>query len=359
MNDVDELKQFAVAHARAQNIPRYREVLAAISTDDADTAGSWVGEWTRAGDRLRSGGHAVDAVRCYNMARFPYVNGPARQEALDRCVETFGGWAGQNGIDRLDLDLSVGPVGCWSTGLSTTKRLPLVLICGGIVSIKEQWAPALALVRRFGMAGIVMEMPGVGENAARYDEGSPQLIGELLDAVADRAEVARTTALMLSFSGHLGLRRAVEDPRIRGLITAGPPVGPYFTDAAWHAALPAVTRDTLAQLTGAKPEELFDLMRPWALTPEQLAALDIPVACTASARDEIIPAGDVRMLRDHVRDLDLVEIDDVHGSPRHTAESRVWAARSILRMNDVRNAQSAVLGLVLGALRARRRLVPA
>jgi hypothetical protein len=97
----------------------------------------------------------------------------------------------------------------------------------------------------------------------------------------------------------------------------------------------------------------------WALTPGQLAALDIPVYYGASLRDEIIPAGDVQLLKDRVRRLEVVENDDVHGSPRHVAEMQLWTVRSLLRARDIHNLQSAAIGLLLRGQRARRRLAGA
>ncbi|MFI6985320.1 alpha/beta hydrolase [Embleya sp. NPDC050154] len=362
MNDIDELKQFVLVHAKAQNIPpaHYGELLGRIDNDDDGAPGSWAREWSRGAARLVGDGKLLEACRDYNMARFPYVDGPARQQALDGCVSTFGRWAAeQPDLERIDLDLPGGRVGCWATGLTDGPdgvRKPLLLVTGGIVSIKEQWAPVLLMARKLGLAGVVTEMPGVGENTLAYDRDSWRILSDVLDAVADRADVSRTYAVALSFSGHLALRCAVSDQRIRGIATAGVPVGAFFTDADWQSRLPRVTVDTLARLTGAKPENLYARMADWALTPDQLAALDIPVACTVSLRDEIIPPADPDLLRAHVRKLSLNTYDDVHGSPRHVTETRLWIIVSVLRMMGARTPQRALLEGLLAVIRLRRRL---
>jgi esterase FrsA len=85
MTDIDELKRFALLHARAQGIAGTAAILDRIHDDE-----SWTGRWFEAGERLLAEGRLLPAVRHYMMARFPYVDGPARQEALDRCVTTFG-----------------------------------------------------------------------------------------------------------------------------------------------------------------------------------------------------------------------------------------------------------------------------
>ncbi|MEK8173844.1 hypothetical protein NKH77_47620 [Streptomyces sp. M19] len=98
------------------------------------------------------------------------------------------------------------------------------------------------------------------------------------------------------------------------------------------ARAPRITVDTLAHMTGTEPGRLHETLRGRALTGEQLAGLRIPVAYTASLRDEIIPAGDVETLRKHVPALTVNEFDDVHASPAHVEETVEWTVRSVLAM---------------------------
>lgn len=334
---------------------RHRRLLDRITTDEGDRAGSWVHEWSAEAGRLAAGGHLLTACRHYNMARFPYVDGPARQRALEECVGAFDAWrADGTGIEPVTADLPGGPVPCWSIDLSARDRRPLLLVMGGIVSVKEQWAPVLVQARRLGMAGLVAEMPGVGQNPLRYGPESMSLVSELLDAVADRADVDRTYAVALSFSGHLALRAAVDDSRIRGIITAGAPVRRFFTDTVWQAGLPRVTVDTLTHISGNGLAGL----RSMALEEKDLKALTVPVYCLVSRRDEIIPGEDPAFIRRHVRDTRVVENDDVHGSPRTFLDSRLWIMRSILELTGGRAPQRAALTTLLGARRAFRAARP-
>lgn len=360
MNDVDELKRFAEVHARGQRIRGYADVLARIRTDDRAMPGSWVREWSREAELLQRRDRPLDACRHYTMARFPYVDGPARQYAHERCVSAFDRWRQTHpDIQRLDVDVQGSRIRCWAADLSTTDRRPVLLVMGGIVTIKEQWAPLLAGVRRLGMAGVVTEMPGVGENTLPYDTKSWRMLSAVLDAIADRADAAHTYAMAMSFSGHMALRCALDDHRIRGVITTGAPISDFFTDADWQRQIPRVTVDTLADLMGTAPADVAGGLADWALTDRQLAELEIPVSYMACRQDEIIPAGEPRRLAAHVRQLHVLEYDDVHGAPRHVAETQLWALASLLRMRGVRNPQSAVVGLLWRTRRARSRLVRA
>lgn len=357
MNDVSELKQFAVVHARSLNIKRYQELLDRIDNDREGAPGSWARVWTEAGDQLSEAGRPLDASRRYALARFPYPDGPARAQAGKLCVAAFDAWRRDKpGIERLDVELPTGRVGCWATGLSAAKPLPLLLVMGGVVTLKEQLGPALVLLRRLGVAAIVTEMPGVGENTLTYDADSWRQLSALIDAVADRADVARTYAYTFSFSGHLALRCAAEDSRITSVITSGAPVREFFLDDRWLGQVPQLTLDTVAHLIGAGRAELADRLRPLALPDEQLDRVRIPVSYLASRRDEIIPPGEVPLLRAHIRQLRVLENDDVHASPKHVADSLLWLILTVLRLRgrpDPRRVPVAALWLLL---RARHKL---
>lgn len=356
MNDIAELKRFVVLHARAQQLPpdRYRAVLDAIDNDEDGRPGSWAVEWSRSAAALQEGGDPLAASRHWTMARFPYVDGPVRQKALDHAVAAFDAWrTGQDGIDRLRLDTPRGELHCWATGLSAAPARPLLLIMGGIVSTKEQWAPALALVRRLGMAGVVAELPGVGQNTRPYDRDSARLIPDILDGIGGAA-AGGVYMLALSFSGHLALRAAAADERLRGLVLAGAPVHDFFTDPDWQRGLPRITRDTLAHLTGTEPEAVAGRVRDWALTDEELASVRIPVACVVSARDEVIPRSDVDRLARALPRVRLLEHDDVHGSPDHVEESQLWSVLSVLRMRRALPLRRAAMRAALFSMRRRR-----
>ncbi|WP_433261697.1 alpha/beta fold hydrolase [Actinosynnema sp. CS-041913] len=341
-----ELKRFIVVHAKAQGLrpAAYQPVLDGIDSDVDGEPRSWATAWRASGEALERAGRALDASRRYVMARFPYVDGPARRDAQERYLRLFVRWAAaQRDVRPLEVRVGDAVVRCWTTGLSAAAPRPLVLIMGGIVSVKEQWAPTLRLADRLGLAAVVTEMPGVGENALRYGPDSHRMISAVLDAVSDRADASRTTALALSFSGHLALRCAVEDRRIAGIVTAGAPVSAFFTDRRWREGVPRLTTDTLAHLTGEPADALDDLLPALALTTDQLDALDVPVRCLVSGRDEVIPPDDARLLRDHVRDLRVQQNDDYHGSPRHVLDSRLWVVESLLRLTGGRGLRPALV----------------
>lgn len=347
-----ELANFARLHARAQGLdePTVATVLRRILTDGTDAA--WPRVWAAHGDRLLRAGRPLEACRAYTLARFPYPADPERRAAGAAAVRAFDRWRRRTGgIRRLELDLPGGRAAAWAAGPEPREHRPLLLVIGGIISVKEQWAPFLRAARRLGVAVVVTEMPAVGENTGTYGPHSTELIPELLDALGAHACAAGVEVVALSFAGHLALAAAAHDPRITGVHTVGAPVAGVFADPETWRNLPATTRATLAHLTGEDGSSAGEdgaagdgpdaavrkRLAPMALRPDDLAAVRVPVRYVASRRDEIIPRREWERLAVALPDFTWVEFDDVHGSPAHLTDTRLWLLRGVLaRLGDRR-----------------------
>lgn len=334
MDHLGELKAYALLHARNQGMTAKAaaRTLARIHNDDEGDEASWARVWSTEGDALAARGRLLDACRCYALARFPYPADAERRRAHQSGVATFDQWrrARRRGIVRLELDHPEGRLACWAAGLDRGR--PLLVLTGGIVSVKEQWAPLLPKLTRLGYAAVVTEMPGVGENPLRYSADSWRLLPWLLDQLKDRARTADTTLLCLSFSGHMALRAAVDDDRIGRVLTVGAPVAHFFTDSDWWDRVPEITVSTLRRLTGATDTaELRSLLKEFPLDGAQLGGVRAAVRYVASTRDEIIPPQEHTLLRTALPDVRIKEFDDVHGSPDHAGALRRWLVLNLLR----------------------------
>ncbi|MFD9223057.1 alpha/beta fold hydrolase [Streptomyces sp. NPDC060064] len=334
---LQELRRHVLLHARAQGLaPAHcRRLLAGVATAHGAGRDSWPAVWSRAGDRLAGRGKWLEACRHYGLARFPYAaaDDVVRRRAQLLCVQSFDQWRRTRpGLDRIDIALPEGRFACWTAGLSATRPRPLIVVMGGIVSVKEQWAPILARADALGVALAVTEMPGVGENTLPYRADSHRMLSAVLDAVADRAEVQRTYAIALSFGGHLALRAALVDERVRGVATVGAPLRHFFLDREWQRQVPDTTVLTLAHLIGCKPDDVLDAVREWALTEDELRRLDIPVTYAAALRDDIVPLAETAaLLRDRTARREVLLLDDEHGAPAELGRVRVALLRAALR----------------------------
>jgi pimeloyl-ACP methyl ester carboxylesterase len=255
------------------------------------------------------------------------------------------------------MEIGVGDsrVRAWvKTGVPKSKRLLLVL--GGIVSIKEQWGELLNNADRLGMTVAITEMPGVGENTVPYDRTSWEMLPRLLDELGESSGVQCTYMTAMSFGGHLAMRAALHDMRISGIVTVGAPISDFFTRADLWPSLPETTIRTLAHIANVERENLQRHVASFALTDDELSRLKIPVYYVASLRDEIIPRSESLRLSSHVAQARVVEFDDVHGAPRHLTEYKIGIVRALLNMQGRARARRTALGAVQMLFAARRRL---
>ncbi|MDA8190554.1 alpha/beta hydrolase [Acidiferrobacter thiooxydans] len=349
MRYLDELKDLVHLHSRAQAIDRRltAAVLAAIESAEHDGAGSWTQAWSEVGEAAWREQRWLDAVKMFNLARFPFVQREGQRRAHHACVASFAAWVHQTRQRVETLTIAGGAFKAYAAGLD--HDWPMLIVTGGIVSIKEQWHRFLQLAERLRLCVVVAEMPGVGENTLCYHPSAHAMYGAILDTLVQRANTAHCHLLALSFSGHLALLHASVDQRIIGVTTVGAPVVRFFRDEAWFAQVPEVTKRTLAHLTRYTPETLFEEMRNWAL-PDDLPPITVPVYYLQSKWDEIIPEGEVAALGWLASDLRSYRLPDVHGSPNHLGLMSLWIVSTILATDPRQRIKA---GLVKLAWRVR------
>lgn len=359
---LEELRDLVMLHARAQNMDmaECRRVLGRIQAVDLQGEGGWGREWAREGDRHVAEGKADRAFQFYNLARFPYSSNEDMASAHAKCVSTFNTCALDKGIDfkRLTIGYQGFDIPCYFSSAGQDK--PLLLVMGGIVSIKEQWQAFLWAGKKLGVSVLVAEMPGVGENPLRYDESSYAFVSKLIDAAQDLADVSHTHVVAMSFSGNLAIGQALKDQRVRAITTVGAPVHAFFTDHHWWGQVPQTTKRTLAHLCQVDEAHLFGFIARFAIDKEQLAALRIPLYYVRSMGDEIIPAAEKRLLTENVERLSLREYNDVHGSPGHMGDLQKYVPMTVLKETGGNKFTYFMLNLMLvvGGLKRKARGVP-
>lgn len=330
--ELGEAKQFVGLHARLMGL-RDRQVdtvLDGITTLHGHGPDTWTTRWSRAADRQARAGHQQTAAHLYNLARFPYAKTPAQRTAAELAARSLHSWLLRTGKGERRRAVVDGHTVPFLFRAGPRPGAPLVVMMGGIVSLKEQWGGMLSAVPRLGCAVAIADFPGTGENPVPYTRAAARLYGALLDEVAGACDVHNTLVIAPSFSGHLALVHAAADDRIRRVITVGAPLTHFFTDPPTRAAMPRITRAALCHTTGAAPDALDTHLAALALRPAEISGLRIPVRYIASLRDEIIPQRDWREAAGlHPRFL-LHTFDDVHGSPNHLKQTRVLVIADLL-----------------------------
>ncbi|WP_078392764.1 alpha/beta hydrolase [Shouchella patagoniensis] len=336
----------------------YEEVLHSITKEHGMTDGSWIREWSKQGDIHRKKHQFIQACQCYNFARFPFVDGPERKDVQTKCVDVFQEWL-------LDQQLKVEKETIYFNGnefsvyLSSQRKAsnPLLIVMGGIVSIKEQWHQFLMAGPKMGFTVALAECPGVGENSLVYDEKSHGMIGAIMDQLAGRVNVNQTYFVGMSFGGQLGIKQAITDKRIQGITTVGAPVYQFYNEPGWLEQLPLITLKTLAHLTEIPEEEIVWNINHFAISKSEMTNLKIPVHYVFSNKDEIIPLSEKEFLKKHVAQLELIEFDDVHGSPKHMPEIQKYIPLSVMRQQKSnRILVRWMLAFLLGIQKEKRKL---
>lgn len=353
-----ELKDFVRVHALVQGLSAsvVERTLARIQSSVGEGAGAWPYEWMQEGELRDRNLASLDAASCFNLARFPFVDGPGRAHALKRCIEVFQQWARTEGVplERVEVTVQGRKVSAYGAGLGQYKA-PLLLVMGGVVALKEQWHNFLKASRFIRCPVMVVDFPGAGESGLAYHAGSHEELKAALGELLARAGTGECIALASSFSGPLWLRVALSDSRVRGVILHGSPIHDFFTDPAWWARVPMTTKLAMASCMRRPLEELETAKPALALPREELSRLEIPVLYVAGLRDEIIPSADWELVESGVPQGRVFRLDDVHGTPNRLREAALEIMWNVLRFGGKHRSPA---GLLVGSMRLAMSLEP-
>ncbi|WP_051558886.1 alpha/beta hydrolase [Allorhizobium undicola] len=325
MAKLPEAKQFVGLHARHMGFsPSFiDDVLSRIVSMDGDGPGSWVCEWSQKAAQAEQRNDHLSAANLYNLARFPAADSPAKRHAGEACTASFSRWMKEAGIGQRRL-ARVGEHGLTFLFSPAKRRdAPLVILMGGIVSLKEQWGGFLKLGRKLGAAVAIADFPGMGENPLRYDRSAAALYGAIMATVSYECDVSRTLIVAPSFGGYLAAVHGLRDPRIRGIVTIGAPLSAFFRDEEAKASMPSITRFALSVALSCPQEDVNDALSTLALSEAELKGIGVPLHYVAALEDEIIPASEWEEAKSLVPDFHLHAFHDVHGAPNHLTETRL------------------------------------
>lgn len=135
---LSELKRLVLLHARSQGIPCQvcHSVLSQIKRDE-DGDDGWADAWMAKGDHLLASGEAWQAIQCYNLGRFPYINTERRHQAHRRCIDTFATWVKTSGeqIQRIEIPFKGERISFYFS--AAQAKYPLLFVIGGLSRSKN------------------------------------------------------------------------------------------------------------------------------------------------------------------------------------------------------------------------------
>ena len=299
------------------------ELKSLVAKLDDTTEDKWVPVWRRAGRRHEDRGDALAdrgdldgaaaahmlAKTFYAIGRFPSELSPLKAEISADCARAY-----RKACRNLDPPMEVLDIECEGTSFRAHFRAPkskepvpaILIMCGADVFKEDRgWASELALDN--GMASLVMDAPGTGENPFPWEPGSVKAWVAAVDTLMARKEVdaGRIGAFGISRGGYSVMQLAGTAPdKVKAVVAvAGHPFGYEMTDAEMEEFVEA--RNQRASYCFGPPggppsfppssvreeEKLFD---GWALSSLGLVdRITMPVLMINGSSDHLAPVGNI------------------------------------------------------------------
>jgi esterase FrsA len=328
------------------------------------TEDKWVPLWGAAGkkhedegDRLAAAGdHGkardayLKAKTYYSIGRFPGEITPVKAEISADCARAY-----RKACERLDPPLEVVEVECDGRSVRSHFRAPagdepapaVLIMCGSDMFKEDRgWAGEMAL--EAGLASLVMDAPGTGENPFPWEPESVKAWMAAIDYLAGRPEVNadQIGAFGISRGGYSVMQLAGCYPEMVHAVVAiaGHPFGYHLTKDEMQAVVDA--RNARSTFVFGEPggPPSFE---PWSIEVEEelfnkwsLSALGIldkitqPILMINGKHDHLAPIGNIYFMLEHGPATGRearVYPDDGHCAFKHQRE---WAPASFAWLHE-------------------------
>jgi len=303
-------------------------IVKALTSLDKD---HWAGEWSKVGleyekkgDELAKGGNAKKAGETYYLAfeycrigRYPCASTPGKKQAYQHSLRVF-----RKAAKYFDVPLEIVELPFKDRKLvgylqipPGVKNPPVVIHWGGVDGWKEDRQRPNAMLHPMGIATLVLDMPGTGENTVLYlDPDAERTYSAWLDFLAQRKDLdsSRVGVWGGSFGGYWAARLAhTEAKRLKAAVFHGGNVHvgfqekwlvPAFTKgASTYLFGPGSMLEARSQAVGVKTMEEF-IKAVGRLSLVEMGLIDqpsAPILCINGKLDDQAPIDDVYLLMEH------------------------------------------------------------
>jgi pimeloyl-ACP methyl ester carboxylesterase len=302
------------------DLDELRGIVAGLKTTTQD---HWVPVWREAGLRHENAGDGLEAEgdhegarkehllakTFYAIGRFPGEITQVKAEISADCARAY-----RKACAHIDPPLEVVDVELEGKTMRTHFRapksdgpLPAVLIMCGSDVFKEDRGWASDFAAEQGLASMVMDAPGTGENPFPWEPESVRAWVAALEALAARPEVdaSRIGAFGISRGGFSVMELAGTAPEmLRAVVAvAGHPFGYRMTEDEMQNFIDARNRRSnfVFGEPGGPPsfpkwsrEKEEDIFRRWSLSERGLVdRIDMPVLMINGSEDHLAPIGNI------------------------------------------------------------------
>jgi dienelactone hydrolase len=293
-----------------------------------------------AGNGLSAGQHLTTAAVCYHFGKFLFVNDMAEMRRVhDRAIECRrlalphicpSGERVEMPYDGSKLaGILRKPDGIFAP--------PVVVMCMGLDSSKEEMGAYEQLFLDRGMATLSFDGPGQGEGeyefGIRPDYEAP--VAAVFDTLETRSDIdpARIGLWGVSLGGYFAPRAAAYEKRARACIALS---GPYDWGAIWDD-LPGLTRAAFTARSHSASDDQARAVAE-AMSLDGVAEhITCPLFVVAGKLDELIPWRQAeRLAREAAGPVELLVIEDGNHVAnnrgyRYRAQSADWMAEQLSR----------------------------
>ena len=302
------------------------ELILIVNQLEGTTEDKWVPVWREAGQRHEAEGDRLDKLSDVNAAkaeyllaktyfsigRFPGEISPMKAEISKDCARVY-----RKACAKLDPPMEVLEIVCEGKSFrahfrapKTTSPVPAVLIMCGSDVFKEDrgWAAEMALDA--GLASLVVDAPGTGENPFPWQPKSVKAWIAAVNTLMAQPQVDgnKIGAFGISRGGYSVMQLAGTAPeKIKAVVaSAGHPFGYEMTDSEMEAYVEARNRratfrfgpaDGPASFPTWSIERETEIFNGWALSSLGLVdKITMPVLMINGDKDHLAPIGNIHYM---------------------------------------------------------------
>lgn len=305
------------------------ELTATVAKLEGTTQDLWVPVWKEVGDRYEAEGDRLETEGDYQAARTAYLQAktyfsigrfPRELTDVKTAISNNCTRAYRKACAHLDPPLEVVDIEFEGVTIRTHFRAPqtgtpvpaVLIMCGADVFKEDRgWAAEFALAN--GMASLVMDGPGVGENPVPW---SPDSVAAWVAAIAylerrPEVDANRIGAFGISRGGYSVMQLGGTIPdRVKAIVAnAGHPFGYVMSDAeldefvehrnqraTWRFGEP----DGPPAFPTTTKEQEREAFKVWALSEQGLLDnITQPVFMINGKHDHLAPIGNIYFMLEH------------------------------------------------------------
>jgi dienelactone hydrolase len=207
---------------------------------------------------------------------------------------------------------------------AAVERPPVVLLIGGLDSVKEELQVMANYFLKRAMATLTLDGPGQGETGVKtnVEPASEKPIGAAIDFVKtlDGVNTEQIGIYGQSLGGYYVVRAAAFEPRIKAAVESA---GPYAVARHWMD-LPPMSRAGYQYRTGARTaQEAIERVRKLDLTGIA-AKVTCPLLVMHGTADEVVPFSEGERIAGEAKQVTFWRFDNAN----HSLSNRHYEVRT-------------------------------